>query len=189
MAMLAQTEPQSLRDLDLFADMSDADIDEILNACQQVEVVAGEMIYDAGQEQRSLYILLEGAVQVDLEIPKVGERLIVDLTPKDVFGEMSFFHPSPHSATVKCAANAQLLRLDRANYDLLLASGSRAAARLAVNAAGLLAARLAATDHWVAQVLEEQQSARIRNKWREFRAGMSSAFRNPRGVIGISGRW
>jgi CRP-like cAMP-binding protein len=187
--MLAQIEPHSLRDLDLFADMSDADIDEILNACQQVEFAAGDSIYESGQEQRSIYILLEGAVQVDLEIPKVGERLIVDLAPKGVFGEMSFFHPSPHSATVKCAADAQLLRLDRSNYNLLLGSGSRAAARLAVNAAGLLAARLVATDQWVAQVLEEQQSARIRDKWREFRTGMSRTFQFPRGTIGLGGGW
>ena len=185
--MIAQIDPRTLHDLDLFACMSDADISEILNACQQVEYPGGTTIYEAGQQQQSLCILIEGALQVDLEVPKVGERVIVDLAPQSVFGEMSFFHPAPHSATIKCVQDAQVLRLDRADYDKLLGSGSRAAARLAVNAAALLAARLAATDQWVAQVLEEQQTMRIREKWREFRAGMSRAFQYPRGMIGLPG--
>jgi len=183
--MLSPLEPQSLRELDLFADMSDADIQEILNACEQVEFVSGDTIYDSGEEEQALYILIGGALQVELEVPKLGERLIAELACKGVFGEMSFFHPSPHSATVKCIQDAQLLRLDRANYDLLLGSGSRAATRLAVNAAGLMAARLAATDQWVASTLEEQQTARIRDKWREFREGMTPTFQFPRGVIGV----
>ncbi len=183
--MIAQLDPRTLQNLDLFAGMSEADISKILNACQQFNYPAGATIYESGQEQRSLCVLLEGALQVDLEVPKVGERVIVDLAPPSVFGEMSFFHPAPHSATVKCVQDAQVLCLDRANFDLLLASGSRAAARLAVNAAALLAARLATTDEWVAQVLEEQQTARIRDKWREFRAGMNRAFQYPRGMIGV----
>ena len=185
--MIATIDPRTLRDIDLLANMSDADISEILNACQQIDYPAGATVYEAGQEQRSLCILIEGHLQVDLEVPKVGERLIVDLTPPNVFGEMSFFHPAPHSAAVMCVQDAHVLRLDRADYDKLLGSGSRAAARLAVNAAALLAARLAATDQWVAKVLEEQQSARIRDKWREFRAGMSRAFEYPRGMIGLPG--
>ena len=187
--MLTQLEPHSLRNLDLFADMSDADIQEILNACAQVEFVSGETIYDSGEEEHALYILTEGGLQVDLEVPQVGERLIVDLGPQSVFGEMSFFHPSPHSATVKCVQDAHLLRLSRADYDKLLGSGSRAAARMAVNAARLMAARLAATDQWVAAILHEQQSARIRQKWREFREGMTRTFQHPRGAIGLPGAW
>lgn len=185
--MIAQVDPRTLHELDLFADMSDADISGIVNACEQVDYQAGATIYESGQQQQSLCILMEGKLQVDLEVPKVGERVIVDLAPNSVFGEMSFFHPGPHSASVKCVENAQVLRLDRANYDKLLGSGSRAAARLAVNAAALLAARLAATDHWVAQVLEEQQTARIRDKWREFREGMSRTFQYPRGMMGLRG--
>lgn len=187
--MIAHLEPQTVRDLDLFAGMSDADISEILNASEMDFHAAETTIYEAGQQQQSLCILLEGALQIDLEVPKVGERVIVDLTPQSVFGEMSFFHPGPHSATVKCVQDAHLMRLDRAKYDLLLHSGSRAAARLAVNAAALLAARLAATDQWVAEILEEQQSARIRDKWRQFREGMTRTFQYPRGAIGLPGGW
>jgi CRP-like cAMP-binding protein len=183
--MLTQLEPAALRDVELFQGMSDAEIAEILPHVEEVSVAAGSTIYEAGQHERALYILLEGSVQVDLEVPRVGERLLVDLHPKAVFGEMSFFHAGPHSATVKCVQDARLLRLDRSEFDALLRTGSAAAAKLALQGAEILAARLATTDQWISQLLTDQQDARMRVKWREFRERMTGTLRQPRGIIGV----
>lgn len=188
--MITHIEPSTVRELDLFTGMRDAEIKEVLDVCQIEAVPAGQMIYDPANRRQALYMLLEGELEVDLPLPGLGERMLLTIQPHGVFGEVGFFHPGPHSAMVKCVENAQLLRLDRPAFIQLTEDDAMAALKLTINAAGLLAARLAATDQWMINVVTNAEKTQVAESWRKFRAGLLAAGQpSSAGMVGLPGGW
>ncbi len=125
---------------------------------------------------------LIGAVAIELDVPGDEDSLVATVEPQGVYGEASFFHPAPHSATVRCREPTTLLRPARKEFERLLARDSLPAYRIGAKAAQILAARLQATDHWLAQLLTEEQGAAIAS-WRRFREGLGGSFDLPHGFV------
>jgi CRP-like cAMP-binding protein len=97
------------------------------------------------------------------------------LEPFDVFGEISFFHPGPHSATVRCLTAVTATVLSRDKFDLLVRVGSHAAYKLAYNSLSVLAERLRHMDELAGSIAE--QSEHPREEWREFQSKMYSSWK------------
>lgn len=167
---------KSLSGVELFDNLTSDDLRGILPACEEIAVGAGQAIFEAGQQEQALYVLVEGMAEVDLEPSRGGERLVAELSPGSVFGESSFFHASPHSATLKARTNVRLLRLNRQIFNSLLQSGDTAALRMAANAAKILAARLQHADRFIVTLLEQIQDEKVREAIARFRSSMSHSF-------------
>ena len=125
-------------------------------------------------------------MEITLEAPALEETLVARLEPKRVFGESAFFHASPHCAVARCASLARLVKLGRSEFDRLLEQKSTAALLLGANAADILAVRLQQTDHWIAQLLQQRQDAKVSASWRRFREHLGHSFEpgGPRGFFG-----
>jgi CRP-like cAMP-binding protein len=177
--MPAQVDPQLLQKVELFDNLTTPQADEILAACTEILCTAGRVIYETGQTERALYILIEGTVEIDVSSPRAGERQLAQLEKGSVFGESSFFHASPHSATVKALTDARLLRLDRDQFNALLQQDNVAALRVAANAAKILAARLQEADRCIAGLLEAYAGEKIHEAWSRFRSSMGHSFSTP----------
>ena len=160
----------------LFCGMTHDDIQSLLNAAEDVRYADGDVIFETGSEQRALYVLLEGCVEIDLQAPAFMETVLVRLDTKGVFGESSFFHNTPHAAKARCVGPVRVIRLKREKYDELLLAGSVPALRMGTNAADILAARLQATDHWIAGMLQDRQDHEVHASWQSFRSRMAHGF-------------
>jgi CRP-like cAMP-binding protein len=75
---------------------------------EEVELEAGEPVFEKGEVGNSMYIIVLGRVRVH-----DGERTIVHLGERDVFGELAVLDPEPRSASVTAAEATQLFRLER----------------------------------------------------------------------------
>jgi CRP-like cAMP-binding protein len=103
---------------------------------------AGEVIFEEGDAASCLCVILEGDVELRLTgAGSTGEE-IMQIGPRDVFGESSFFSGGPHAAQAFGVTDVRLLVISRGGYDELLQASRPAAWRLAVNAAGILGVRL-----------------------------------------------
>lgn len=162
-----------LAELELFRGLSDAEIQRLLAAAEDVTYPAGAEMLTAGEEQRALWFLLQGEVRIMIPTPGEPDREIGLISAPAVLGEASFFHAGPHSATLECAADARLIRLDRVNFDALLEAGDLAAYKLTGNLTAVLAARLQETDRWIAELLTQERNEHVRYEWRRFRENMS----------------
>jgi len=165
-----------LNQIELFDGLSGDDLQQILPACEEINAAAGQAVTTAGQQEQALYVVLKGTAEVDLEPARAGERAVAELTPGCAFGEASFFHASPHSATVKARTDVRLLKLNRQPFDKLLASGNVAALRVAANAAAILAARLQAADQLIVDLLDQIRDEKVREALVRFRNTMSHSF-------------
>jgi CRP/FNR family transcriptional regulator len=187
--MPSSANPDQLAGVDLFRNLPEQALRTVLAACSDLKCRVDDILFQAGDESRSLYVVLSGTVEIALEAPLTEETVAAELGPKAVFGESTFFHPAPHSTTARCLAATELLRLDRSEFDRLVQQEPQVGCQLAVNAADILGARLQNTDRWVSQLLQEQQDARIRRHWHAFREHMGHSFATPHGFIGLGAGW
>ncbi len=181
----AQITVATLHSVELFKGLTGNEILQLLATSEDLSFIEGETVFQAGDTGRALFLLLEGTVEVNLDVPKLGERVLAKLESGSVFGEMSFFHAAPHAATAKCLTSARIMRLPRAQFDALAAQNPHLALRLTTNAAEILAARLHFTDEWIAETLTRQREHDIRENWRKLRENLMSSFRAPKPFITV----
>lgn len=72
----------------------------------------GEVIVRQGESGDTMYVVLEGQVEVVLTQTTVTRQLAV-LGEGDFFGEMEIFDSSARSATVRAKGDARILTLDK----------------------------------------------------------------------------
>jgi CRP-like cAMP-binding protein len=72
---------------------------------------AGEPIFRAGDEGHCMYVVQEGQVEV-----KVGDILIEELGPGEVFGEMALVDNSPRSADVFAKTDCRVVPIDEDKF-------------------------------------------------------------------------
>lgn len=160
---------EMLSETPLFEKLSLDEIEELLAIADDREYQADEVIIHEGGHDRVLYVIFHGEVEIVLPTPAFAETLVVKLGAGSVFGESTFFHAAANIATVRCLTQVLSVRLPHDRFDRLLVQGSRAAYKLAANAAGILAERLQATDRWIENLLQEHQDVEVAARWREFR--------------------
>jgi CRP/FNR family transcriptional regulator, cyclic AMP receptor protein len=170
--MLTALDPQLIAGVALFDNLTSDQATRVLAACDEVACPAGQDVYAAGQEGQALYILLGGTAEVNLEAPH-AERSVAEVQPGGFFGECSFFHAGPHSASVRAQTDLRLLRLDHARFHELLRNEDVGALRVAANAAKVLAARLQHADQFIVELLESIRDEKVREALARFRNTMS----------------
>src|SRR5688572_10886050 len=73
----------------------------------------GQIVFPAGEVDRTLYIVLDGAVEV--RFPGVERRVTV--ARGSILGELSFFDGQPRSASVVADGDVELLRVTPAAFE------------------------------------------------------------------------
>jgi CRP/FNR family cyclic AMP-dependent transcriptional regulator len=69
-----------------------------------------ESVVRKNSEERAFYILLSGTCEV---MNRVGDEPIVELTPGEFFGEISFLTETPRTSTVRAKEVCILMRIDQ----------------------------------------------------------------------------
>lgn len=98
----------ALRAAPLFASLSADALLPVASLCQQVDLVGGQVLFEAGEVGDSMFVVASGLVQV-----KRGAELLAKLGPGEVVGEMGALDLEPRSATVVAAEPSRLIRLER----------------------------------------------------------------------------
>ena len=88
-----------------FAGLSSEDLEGILHVGQSVSFAPGEAIVEHGDVGDGMYIITEGAAEVD-----VGGRFH-RLKPGDFFGEMALISAGKRMATVKAVEPVETLKI------------------------------------------------------------------------------
>jgi CRP/FNR family transcriptional regulator, cyclic AMP receptor protein len=129
-------------------------------------------VLEQGKSSQNLWILLDGKCEVVKDSVQDGSLVLAQLEPFNLFGEMSFFSPAPHSANVLAKTKVRLLCISRTDYDDLIHEGVGAAYKLAYNVLENVAKRLRRMDEWVAELTAHNEHPAMEEKrpeWRQFR--------------------
>ncbi len=168
--MLTEVSDTTFAQCPLFKGMSTSERQELVSALEGKSYRAGDMILAEGETFQYVWIVVKGRCQVVKRAKEGVEKELWILEPCGVFGEMSFFNPGPHSASVRALSEVDVVRLPRPKYDQLLQNGSLAAYKLAFNTMGVLIERLRRMDDWIAQRMERNNAPEHHEEWKEFQS-------------------
>ncbi len=159
-----------LADFRIFEGMTADDRRELLERMELHRYPPKDRILREGLSIQILWVIVKGHCAVTKTLADDEQRNLAELGPGDIFGEMSFFRSAPHSASIRTINDVEVLMLRRDKFDELVAEGSSAALRIAVNTAAVLAERLRRMDDWICDLVEQPEAANHREEWQQFRS-------------------
>jgi cGMP-dependent protein kinase len=108
---------KALARVPILGDLTDDQLDKVVDAVEVFPYKAGEVIITKGQVGNIFYMIKEGTVSVT----DVGEKFSDhNLTAGDYFGERALLTGEPRAATIRAVTDVKVMALDRENFDTLL---------------------------------------------------------------------
>jgi len=147
-----------LQGTELFKGLSPEQIRKVLNICHTVRFPANEIIMNEGEMGDSMYIILQGTVEVikrlimaavdddeSADKSKVFTRLdATGLHP--VFGEIALLQESKRTASVRTVTDCILYEIKKKDFLSLTESDFEFGYRILLNMAGIVSERLRKAD-------------------------------------------
>ena len=119
-----------LAQVEIFEHLNDEDRIRLAGLIDELNLSAGETLFNAGEPGESLYVVRSGEVELFIK-DTAGQRIPLAMVGAgEVFGELALLDRSPRTATAIAMADTTLLELDRDDLLLLFESSPTAALRL-----------------------------------------------------------
>jgi CRP/FNR family transcriptional regulator, cyclic AMP receptor protein len=104
-----------LQDIDIFENTATEDLAFIAAITEEIEAKANTVLYKEGEKADSMYLVIEGSVNLHQK-----EREVMLAKPKDFFGTWALFDDEPRVVSATTLEECRLLKIDREEfYDLL----------------------------------------------------------------------
>ncbi|MBV8760545.1 MAG: DUF1003 domain-containing protein [Deltaproteobacteria bacterium] len=131
----------------MFEDLGPDDVAALAKAVVPRQFSAGQMIIHQGEAGTSMFIVVDGNVNIHLPGEQSRRISLKDIAAGEYFGELALFDDKPRSASAVATTDTKLLELDRKTLSAYLQSRPHAAIVLL----STLAARLRATNEMLSQ--------------------------------------
>ena len=110
----------TLRKVPILGQLSEAELDGVMEACEKLEYDYKSKIIVEGEEAFDMFVLLRGGAAAFKDGVNEGGA-ILRYTKSDFFGEKALLHSAPRAASVIAEkGGATCLRLSRQAYELAL---------------------------------------------------------------------
>lgn len=113
-----------IRRVPLFSLLTDEQARSVADGVVKRRYRRGELVVEQGKKSNALFILLNGRARVLTSDPRGREVILAVLEAGDYVGEMSLIDNQPHSATVRCEVQCDLLILGRDEFARCLPENS-----------------------------------------------------------------
>lgn len=130
-----------LKQLPLFATLDTRELRIVEELLHLREYLAGEVIFDEGEDGQAIYFIFEGRVLICRQgHPEDG--YITELEAGTLLGEQALLEHVPRSAQARAAAACKMGVLFRAEFENLLKTDARLASKVSLQLARYLSRRL-----------------------------------------------
>ena len=129
-----------LQGLSLFATLNLRELRLVQSLLHERDYLAGEVVFDAGEEGQAIYIVFNG--KVGTSRPGDPADMVAELGPGTFFGEMALLDNTERSGQARALAPAHLGVLFRTDFQNLLETDARTASKVAMQLARHLGRRL-----------------------------------------------
>jgi predicted acylesterase/phospholipase RssA/CRP-like cAMP-binding protein len=108
-----------LASFDVFRDLDETTLRSVEQACEPVQLDAGEVLYRPGDPGDCLHLIIRGHLQVLTTRTNGHEQVLADLAGGDCLGEMTLLTGQSRSSTVRAVQPSELLKWPKAAFDRL----------------------------------------------------------------------
>jgi CRP/FNR family transcriptional regulator, cyclic AMP receptor protein len=135
-----------LREIPVFAGLSEAALAVLAEAVEEVEYQEGDILVREGEPGNRMFIILSGSVEIVKYLGEPRETLLEVLRAKNFMGEMSIVDSVARSASVRAVEKSRLFSLKGIDLYRLFKRFPEQYAIVILNIARDLARRLRAID-------------------------------------------
>ena len=111
-----------LKQVSLFKDLTDEEINKIAPLCRLVEGKADDRLIKEGLPVKSVFFLLSGQAVVIKGVEETKQSVIGDVQKGTIIGELSLYDNTDASATVQATQPFKALAIDSAKFTQLMES-------------------------------------------------------------------
>jgi CRP-like cAMP-binding protein len=137
-----------IRQLHLFSTLRPRELRVVDGLLHEREYLAGEVVFDEGEEGQALYVVLKGRVLICRQGDPVNGR-IAEIPPGALFGELALLDGIPRTAQARALDNCTIAALARADFNGLLEQNAATASKIALQLARELGQRVHAKKVWL----------------------------------------
>ena len=154
---MAEIDRSLVRQLPLFAKMSDIDLDRLLALATSRRVPVGEAVFEQGQPATAFFLLLHGRLKVTQVTPD-GQQIIVRMVhPGDIFGFAKALQRTDYPGTPTASAESVVLSWPTEVWSQLVEQNPH----LAVNAMQAIGQRLQEAHTRIREMATEEVERRV----------------------------
>jgi len=166
-----------LHDSPLLKDLDEQELRTMFEHMEHLCYKSESMIIEQGTESKGLWLLSEGCCEViRTNLDGTKSQVLAMLGPGTVFGEMSFFQQTDHSASIKAVTQTTVHKLSQKAFDDLGNNKCNTATKLLKNLVRVMADRMQLMDKWVCELMGENTEDPVikQDEWHEFRTKLYS---------------
>lgn len=119
-----------MSEVDIFADLSDADMDALAAAAPMKTFPAGSLVYSPHQPIETLFILKQGRIRIFRVSPDGRALTTAIITPGTIFGEMVIVGQLMHDSFAEALDDVTVCVMSKKDVQTLLLGDPRIAARI-----------------------------------------------------------
>ncbi len=103
-----------LSHISIFEKLEESELQRVAAEMRRVQLSADEVLFRRNDEGESLFILIEGLLNVQVDLSGSGqEQTVSQLSPGEFFGEMALLTGEPRSATIQARTAAVVYEISR----------------------------------------------------------------------------
>jgi CRP/FNR family transcriptional regulator, nitrogen oxide reductase regulator len=155
--MEASRERALLRSVDIFAELDERALDDVLQAAHRRKIAKSDTAFGQDEEARSFYVLLEGRLKVT-QVTAEGQRVVVRfIGPGEMFGCVAVFGGRHYPGTATAVEDCRMIGFTKGAMQHLMERYPR----LALNTLGTVGGRLQETQTRLRELSTERVERRI----------------------------
>jgi len=144
--MSDQMDYNKLRSLTIFRDLDKKELEIIQKHIFEQNVKKDSMLFMEDMPGEFLYIIMSGRVDIIKETMDKEKIVLASMGANEIIGEMSLIDSQPRSATGVTSEDSVLLVINKQNFDEMLQSDPRIAAKLLIGLLKTVSGRLRIMD-------------------------------------------
>ncbi|MGA9109082.1 MAG: cyclic nucleotide-binding domain-containing protein [Smithella sp.] len=144
--MSDQMDYDKLRSLTIFRDLDKKEIEIIQKHIFKQDVKKDSILFVEDMPGEYLYIIISGRVDIIKETIDKEKIVLASMGANEIIGEMSLIDSQPRSATGVTSEDSVLLVIKKRNFDEMLQSDPRIAAKLLMGLLKTVSRRLRIMD-------------------------------------------
>jgi len=149
-----------LRQVDIFANLSEEDAQELMAVARKRSFRAGEVIFHRDDPGQVLYVIKEGKVKIALISPDGQEISLVVFGKGECFGEFALLDGEPRSADAIALEKVECYTLQRSDFQNAIMKHPT----IAIQVLEVLSRRLRKTDQMVENLIFLDVYGRVAKK-------------------------
>lgn len=140
--MQYQPDLYKLASISIFRDLDRRELEIVSKHIFEKRVEKDSIIFSEGMPGEVLYIIMSGSVEIIKTSFDNKDKILATMRANDIVGEMSLIDSKPRSATGRTCEDSVLLAITKRNFEEMLNSDPRIAAKILKSMLKIISERL-----------------------------------------------